>query len=1055
MKLKIIILILLFNCTLAQTYEKDWKVLSEKLDAGTPFTVKEGEAFAAKYNKSLAAYPDNSTQLYSVLANACYSNGDYKKAEENYLESYNYAVRAKDTSLKHIVELNLAMLNYNLGRLLEAEKYYLKCMAGMAAIYGQSSREYTGIFYDYTRLLVDLERYTDANPYVDALLYYYKTLDGESNVRYISLLNYKAIIYQNTGHYREAIDIYAKVVSDGALIKLGDTLGHVISIANLGDVYRETGQYIQAIHYLTEARSNYYTLNQRDKNTLASIENNLALCYKSAGDLKEAEDAYNTALTLYIASGSANSEPYCSVLSNKADLLRILGRYGEASDLLLDALRIRKENFGDKTENYANALSNLANVYFDAGSSYLDETYFKAALEKNLEAEAIYREAVGTEHQGYGNCMNNLSLCYLHFRNYREAEACKLKALSIIEKSVGKDHYRYAAYLISTYGLYRTIHQPDKAVQNMKEAMLLVERNFGKKHELYANAELALAEIHTLSGRYEEAGPLYFSCLSYYADQINGYFNAMSEADQLSFLNTISAAFESYNIYVINYKLSLTGKDLSQHVKLALKYQLLLKSLLANRSAQVRREIAASKDESLRQSYLEWLSLKNELINRYKSADAASEDNNALLKRISELEAKLKSKVRSFTQGNDISFEQLKERLAPDEAAIEIFKTRETLNDTQSIVKYGALILKKNSKEPELVIFREGDKLDGPGFAHYSTCIDALQKDTLSYGLYFRPFEVALQGIRKVYVSSDGVFNKISLAGLYEPFGKKYLAEEREFYQTSNLGSLSGGTAGAPGQALTASLFGYPDYDYDFRLKKLKPDAKSSQLVAKRYGLSNLAKLPGTKTEVEDIARELKGRNWQVNSFTEEQASEENLRKLHSPKVLHIATHGFYLKDVESEDRLFLGFENSMIRNNSLLRSGIILAGAGPATEDSTNRNSENDGILTAYEACLLDLSNTELVVLSACQTGLGDEMGTEGVAGLQRSLTIAGARHIIMSLWPVDDNATQQLMTEFYRTYAATQNVEQAFKTAQSAVRKKYPQPFYWAAFVLLKTFN
>ena len=187
----------------------------------------------------------------------------------------------------------------------------------------------------------------------------------------------------------------------------------------------------------------------------------------------------------------------------------------------------------------------------------------------------------------------------------------------------------------------------------------------------------------------------------------------------------------------------------------------------------------------------------------------------------------------------------------------------------------------------------------------------------------------------------------------------------------------------------------------------------------------------------------------------EQFASEENLRKVNNPRVLHIATHGFYLKDVESEDKLFLGFERNAIKENSMLRSGIILAGAGPATEDSTNLDSENDGIMTAEEASFLNLSNTDLVVLSACQTGLGDEMGTEGVAGLQRSFTIAGAKNMIMSLWPVDDAATGFLMTEFYKNYALKQDTESAFKVAQAEVRKKYPQPFYWAAFVLLKTFN
>jgi len=1054
MKLNIFILLFFFGGLKSQTYEKDWAAIYKKLEAGENVSIKEGENFISKYKKVLGNYPDNSTQLYSSLANEYYNTALFEKAEASYLESYQYSQDAQDTSLKHIVELSLAIYNYNARRLLETEKYYLKCMAGMAAVYGQSSREYTGIFFDYTRLLIDLEKYNDAQPYVDALLYYYKTLDGEKNIRYIALLNCQAIIFQNTGRYPEAIGIYNKVVDAGDLIHLGDTLGYVISISNLGDIYREIGDYIPAIANLKKAKKYYFQYALKDKETLATMENNLGLCYKSINELQLAEEAYNNALKLYVETGGSNSEPYCSTLSNKADLLRILGRYGEASDILLVALKIRRKNFGDKTENYANAVSNLANVYFDAGLN-MDEKFFQEALDKNLEAEKIYKVAVGTEHQGYGNCMNNLSLCYLQFKNYKSAEDCKLKALSIIEKSIGKNNYRYPAYLISTYGLYRKTNQLSKAEKNVKEALVLVERNFGKKHDLYANAELILAEIHALNGKYEEAGPLYFDCLAYYASQINDYFNAMSESDQLSFLNSISAAFESYNLYVVNYKLNFRGKDLSQHLRLTLKYQLLLKSLLANKSARVRREVANSKDENLKAIYKEWLALKNQLINTYKSTEAASEDYNDLYKRTSELESQLKNKVGSFIEEKDVTFEQIKEKLSPNEAGIEVFKVREARNDSETVVKYGALVVKKSSKDPELIIFSEGDKLDTKGFNYYSKCIDEQLMDTLSYAIYFKPFEPTLQGINKIYVSSYGVFHKLSWLSLYNPQKKKYLIDEYEIYQTSNLGSFSKSVSKPIVAGLSASLFGYPDYDYDFKLTKVRISLKASQLVATRFGLSNLAKLPGTKTEVEDISKELKAKRWNISSYIEEFASEENLRKLKSPRILHIATHGFYLKDIDSDDKLFLGFENSMIKSNSLLRSGIILAGAGPSTEDSTNRNSENDGIVTAYEACLLDLNKTELVVLSACQTGLGDEMGTEGVAGLQRSFAIAGAKNILMSLWPVDDFATQYLMTEFYKNYALSQNVESAFNLAQLEVKKKYPQPLYWSAFVLLKTFN
>jgi CHAT domain-containing protein/tetratricopeptide (TPR) repeat protein len=1042
-----ILFFLFFGITQAQNYQKDWAIIASKLENGTSISNTEAESFIIKHKSLLGSYADNSTELYSLLASNYYDQANFDKAKENYLVAYDYSKLAKDTTLKYIAALSLAIFNQNIDSYLEAESYYLKCMAGMAAIYGQSSREYTQLFYNYTGLLCDMGKYNDAKPYVDALLYYYKTMDGVNNKKYISLLNYQAIIFQNFGAYQDAIDIYTNIINDKSIFNLGDTLGHLITLLNLGDVYREIGQMDLAISNFKQAKRLCYQYKIKNLETLATIENGLALCYKSTNNPKEAEEAYNNSLELYRQDGKTNTEPYCSVLSNKADFCRTLGRLYEASELLLTAIEIRKQRFGENTENYANAVSNLASVYFDAG-------HYEEALQKHLHAKEIYKLTVGENHQSYGNCLNSLSLCYLYFKQYGKAEECKLNALKIIEQSVGKNHYRYASYLISTYGLYLKTKQLDKAEKNLTEALALIEKNFGRKHDLFAYAQLALAELYTTQQKYERAEPLYFECMDYYSAQINDYFDAMNEENQSQLLSSIIPILESYNLYVINYKLNFLGKDFSNHLKRALKYQLQLKSLLANKSAQVRKEVSNSKDENIKKAYDDWILLKNKLINSFKSEEKEDE-NHELFKKASELELKLKSQLKTFTQEKDVTFEQLKQKLDVNEAAIEVFKVNEAINDSQFVSKYGALIIRKNGLNPDMVIFNDGTKLEEAQFENYSKCINEQILDTLSYSTYFKPLERYLKGINRIYISSDGVFHKLSFSGLYNSSTKKYLIESYDVYQTSNLGLISKEAINTSTTNLSASLFGYPDYDYDFKLAKASEIDVAQELVAKRFGLINLAKLPGTKTEVKEIANALKNNRWNTSVFIDQYASEENLRKVNSPKILHIATHGFYLKDVDSDDKFFLGFDKTTIKNNSLLRSGIILAGAGPSTQDSTNTNSENDGILTASEACLLELNGTDLVVLSACQTGLGDEMGTEGVAGLQRSFTIAGAKNIIMSLWPVDDNATQFLMTTFYKSYALTQNPETAFKLAQLEVKKKYPQPLYWAAFVLLKTFN
>lgn len=228
MKLRLfyITLLLIVNILNAQTYDKDWAKLMKKLEVNKKLSTDELEAFETKYKKQFDKYPDNSTQFYSLLASNYYEQKNYPKAEESYGQSYQYSKAAVDTQLIYITELNLAYYYQGQNYLQISEKFYNACMYGMSLIYGgASSRQYTEVFNNYTSLLVDLEKYEQAKPNVEALLYYYKTLDGENNKTYIRLLNQKAIILQNLGKYDDAIDIYKNIVDEKRMLKLADTSG--------------------------------------------------------------------------------------------------------------------------------------------------------------------------------------------------------------------------------------------------------------------------------------------------------------------------------------------------------------------------------------------------------------------------------------------------------------------------------------------------------------------------------------------------------------------------------------------------------------------------------------------------------------------------------------------------------------------------------------------------------------------------------------------------------------------------------------------------------------
>ena len=224
------------------------------------------------------------------------------------------------------------------------------------------------------------------------------------------------------------------------------------------------------------------------------------------------------------------------------------------------------------------------------------------------------------------------------------------------------------------------------------------------------------------------------------------------------------------------------------------------------------------------------------------------------------------------------------------------------------------------------------------------------------------------------------------------------------------------------------------------------------------------SRLPGTRREAETIVRELSGQD--VHLYKDKQAVEGVVKKLRSPRILHLATHGFFLEDQDQSAWLnkdvrgmtLSGFSGQPVPpttfENPLLRSGLVLAGANHVGADQV-REWADDGILTALEISGIPLSGTDLVVLSACETGLGETFVGEGVFGLRRAFQLAGARTVVMSLWSVPDEETATLMGDFYRRLKAGRGKARALQEASLALmkarRERYgaAHPFYWGAFV------
>ncbi|TAE90841.1 MAG: CHAT domain-containing protein, partial [Bacteroidetes bacterium] len=300
---------------------------------------------------------------------------------------------------------------------------------------------------------------------------------------------------------------------------------------------------------------------------------------------------------------------------------------------------------------------------------------------------------------------------------------------------------------------------------------------------------------------------------------------------------------------------------------------------------------------------------------------------------------------------------------------------------------------------------------------------------------FWQPIAQKLKGIKKVYLSPDGVYNQISLNTLQNPETKKYVLEEVELHVVSNTKDILAFGKNS-NQNLKAELMGYPIYDTE----NLQPKNPTMETDTTR-SFANFQQVPlllGTKQEVENISKILFAKKYNIEALLAEKATEENIKNIKNPKILHLSTHGFFISKHEKNSRI-----------SPMLRSGLLLTGVSDYSRAETKPDTE-DGILTALEAANLELDSTDLVVLSACETGLGDVKIGEGVYGLQRAFRVAGAKSIIMSLWKVDDAITQKLMTSFYTKYAKHGHARKAFKDAQLDIKMQHPEPYFWGAFVM-----
>jgi CHAT domain-containing protein len=707
---------------------------------------------------------------------------------------------------------------------------------------------------------------------------------------------------------------------------------------------------------------------------------------------------------------------------------------------------------------------------------------------------AIREKVLGKEHPDVATSLNNLAGLYSDMGNYSQAEPLFQRSLAISEKVLGKEHPDVATSLDNLASLYRAQGNYSQAEPLSQRALAIYEQVLGKEHPDVATNLNNLAVLYQAQGDITRTMEFQTRAINIEERNLALIFTTGSEAQKSAYIATLSGT--------THYAVSLQTQDAPnnpQATRLALTTILRRKGRVLDAlsdSLQALRQNLKPEDQKLLDELAATRSqLATLIFNKPNNIprDQYQQQVATLKAQAEKLEATLSRRSAEFrTASQPVTIEAVQQLIPTDAALVELvqykpYNPKAKRGERWGSPRYVAYIL-HSSGEPQWVDLGEA----APIHQAVTEFRQALQSNTSDIKPVARtldeklmqPIRQRLGNTRNVLLSPDSQLNLIPFAALVDE-NNRYLVENYSINYLSSGRDLLRLQNRSPNQS-PPIILANPDYD--------KPGDPSVQIASNRgtspptpllqgegsktnipplirrargdqEGLSqnnrspfkstrlSYQPLPGTASEAQAISKMLPG----VTLLTGSQATENALKQLHRPSILHIATHGFFLEDVplvaapDYSNTNPLQATRSAQPNlgipteNPLLRSGLALAGANP------RQSGNEDGILTALEAAGLNLSGTQLVVLSACQTGLGDIQNGEGVYGLRRALAIAGSESQLMSLWAVNDYSTNTLMVNYYKRLMNNVGRSEALRQTQLEMlaNSTYQHPYYWAAFI------
>ncbi len=795
--------------------------------------------------------------------------------------------------------------------------------------------------------------------------------------------------------------------------------------------------------------------------------------YRISGNYTQAEPLLRRSLAIIEKTRhGGNRGQTARLLEILAMLYNSTGRYADAEPLLKRSLDIRERMQVRHPESIAFSLSLLAEVYHFTGRQAEAEPVMKRALE-------IWDKHDDYPPDGLAYSLTALARIYRNTGRFAEAEPLIRRSLEICEKSLGPDHQNVAFALNNLALVYRNTGRSAEVEPLYLRALEISEKSLSQRHPLVTATLLNLAYHYGTSGKHKKADAMFKRAARIQESVRQSVFTLLTEKQKLSYMKTQEWGINGYVSHTLMFP-NVSETCVTETFDVWLRW----KGSVIEAQGRYLDAIYSSDDPATQDRLKDLTTIKKELA-RLELAGPGRMESEDYKRKIAELEKKresleidLMSGSRDFMlqkRSQDVNIETLasympKNAVYLDYAKIRVFDYR-----------------KRKWVEPHYLVFlfSPGTKsvrlLDtgpaGPTDRHINEYLTEMARAASEgrlpgekklkaeasalYNILIKPVEPYLKNIKHVLVSPDGNLNLIPFEALVDSSGRyfiedallSYVGAGRDIAKFTQI-SLKGGTS---------LIIADPDYDLGF--KDIEKEKGSRNIAKNQMRSGNVRvrdidgmrfdRLPDTRKEadvIEKILKETFAQN--VYNRQDKKALEHTLFETTSPRVLHLATHGYFLTKQESRQSDAMS-ETGALENpaentpsvieNPMLRSGIVLAGV-----NTSLKSGQDEGVVTAEKVLGLRLKGTDLVVLSACRTGVGDIESGEGVFGLKRAFILSGAKSIIMSLWSVPSQETVDLMSYFYTQISEGKAASEALRQAKLSIMKERPHPFFWAAFIL-----